>query len=141
MLRGKNGTIYNQHKYINKVRRYVAALEFGDLDVAYGFFDEGARFSNLDTPSGKTHSLEEDRAGHEDFRQKFEISSIDQRGYPDLMKYELDNAKVVYSWWDFRVVRKSDKKKINIPVMLSHRFNDDGKIIHEYAYFSSKLLD
>lgn len=137
----KNGTIYNQHKYINKVRRVVAAFEFGDPDTAYSFFADNATFSNLDTPSGESHSLEEDKAGNAEFYEKYEVVSIDERGYPDFMKYEIDNAKVVYSWWDIRLVRKSDKKKLNIPIMFSHRFNDDGKIIHEYAYFSSKLFD
>jgi hypothetical protein len=137
----KNGIIYNQHPFINKVRRMVAAMEFGDLDTMYSFFDEKATFQNLDTPKGKSNTLADDRAGHEKMRESFEIASVDERGYPDYLKYEINDSHVVYSWWDVRIVRKSDKKKILVPLMLSHTFNKDGKITSEFAYYSSKLFD
>jgi hypothetical protein len=85
--------------------------------------------------------LADDRAGHEKMRESFEIASVDERGYPDYLKYEINDSHVVYSWWDVRIVRKSDKKKILVPLMLSHTFNKDGKITSEFAYYSSKLFD
>ena len=73
--------------------------------------------------------------------EAFDITSIDVSGYPDFLHYEQGNSKVVQSWWTLRVTRKSDKRKIDIPLLLIHDFNDDGKIVREIAYLSSKLLE
>jgi hypothetical protein len=73
--------------------------------------------------------------------EKFEINSIDVVGYPDYLEYDLRDGKTVQSWWDIRLTRKSDKKKIVMPAMFIHDFNDEGKIVRSSAYFSSKWLD
>ena len=57
------------------------------------------------------------------------VNSIDAVGYPDYVEYDMNNSKVVQSWWEFRLTRKSDKKKLIIPAMYLHDFNDEGKII------------
>ena len=36
---------------------------------------------------------------------------------------------------------KFDKKKIVVPLMLKHDFNDAGMIAGESAYYSTKLLE
>lgn len=137
----ENGTIYNHHEYINKVRRMIYAYQFNDLETAYSFFDEKARFSNINMPIGETYSLEENKENDKKFLENFEITSIDLRGYPDYLNYSLGNAKVVQSWWVLRVIRKSDKKSLNIPFMFIHDFNDDGLITAESAYYSSKMFE
>ena len=62
-------------------------------------------------------------------------------GYPDYLEYDLRDSKTVQSWWDFRLTRKSDNKKIVMPVMYIHDFNDEGQIIRSSAYLSTKWLD
>lgn len=137
----ENGTIYNHHKYINNVRRLVAAIEFGDVETQYSFFAENAQFTNIHMPLGESISMEEDKEGMKNFRAEFDITSIDVRGYPDYLNYGIGNSKVVQSWWTVRLVRKSDKKKINLPLMFMHSFNDDGKITREVGYFSLQMLE
>ncbi len=137
----ENGTIYNHHEYINKVRRLIHAFENDDPETGYSFFDEKARFSNINMPVGKTLSMEESKEGDKKFKEQFEVNSIDVRGYPDYLNYGLGNAKVVQSWWNVRLTRKSDDKKIVVPLMLMHNFNDEGMITSETAYFSAKLLE
>jgi len=137
----KNGTIYNHHEYINNVRRMIHAFEKGDLDKAYSFYDEKARFLDQNSPDRKIMSLADVKANDKKFLDKFEINSIDVSGYPDYLHYELGNTKVVQSWWNYRLTRKSDKKKIVLPVFFIDDFNDDGKITFEHVYYSEKLLE
>lgn len=137
----KNGTIYNHHEYINNVRRMIHAFENGDLDKAYSFYDEKARFLDQNSPDRKIMSLADMKVNDKKFLDKFEINSIDVSGYPDYLHYELGNTKVVQSWWNYRLTRKSDKKKIVLPVFFIDDFNDDGKITFEHVYYSEKLLE
>jgi len=137
----ENGTIYNHHDNINSVRRLMAALEHHDMDKFYSFFDEKATFRSIHMPTGtKSLTLEEDKEGMKQMMENFNITSIDVQGYPDYLNYELGNAKIVQSWWKLKMTRKSDKKKISMPLFLLHDFNDDGKIISESVYFSQTLM-
>lgn len=135
-----NGTIYNHHDNINKVLRMVAALEHSDVDKAFGFFTDDARFTNLDMADGEFHTVAQEKEGFSNMLKDWTIESIDVRGYPDYLEYELGGAKVVQSWWDFRVKRKSDGKKVNIPVLLVHNFNDDGMITREMGYYTARAM-
>ncbi len=137
----ENGTIYNHHEYINKVRSMVHAFENYDFEKGYSFFDEKARFRNINMPIGNTQSLEEVKESDKTFLENYDINSIDVRGYPDYLNYGIDNTKLVQSWWNYRLTRKSDNKKFVIPVLFIHYFNDEGMIINETAYFSAKLLE
>lgn len=137
----ENGTIYNHHEYINNVRNLIHAFEFGDLDKAYGYYDDKCNFRNIHMPAGESRNKEESLAGHQKFKEDFDINSIDVRGYPDYLNYGLNDSKVVMSWWTIRLTKKSDDKKINLPMMFIHNFNDDGKITSETAYFSAKMLE
>ena len=135
-----NGTIYNQHEYINKVRRMMAAFENMDLEKAYSYFDEKSSFSNLEMPVGESINLEELKANHQAFYKNFEVVSIDVVGYPDALHYEIGDGMTIQSWWNFRLIRKSDKKKLVMPAMYTHDFNDDGMITRSLGYFSTKVL-
>ena len=139
----KNGTIYNNHEYINNVRRMIYAFENKDYSTAYSFYDEKAQFTygNIPDDAQKPLTLAQMKESDKKFFDKFEINSIDVSGYPDYLHYELGNTKVVQSWWNFRLTRKSDKKKIILPMFYIHNFNDDGKISSESAYFDESLLD
>ena len=136
-----NGTLYNQHDNINKVRRMMAAFENGDLEKAYSFFDEKATFANLEMAIGESLTLEESKERNKGMRERFEIKSVDVVGYPDYLHYEISDGRVVQSWWNFTLIRKSDKKKIVVPAMYTHDFNEDGMITNSMAYYSSKALD
>ena len=137
----ENGTIYNQHEHINTVRKMIAAFIHGDMDKYYSYFDEDARFRNIHTPVGQPGlTLEEEKESMAKMREAFEFKGMDVQGYPDYLNYGLGDAKVVQSWWKVRLVRKSDQKKIVLPLMLINDFNDEGKITGESAYFSKELM-
>ena len=137
----ENGVIYNHHDYINKVRRMMGALENGDIETFYSYFDEKATFRNVHMPVGETMTLAEEKEGMQKMMEKFEFTSIDVQGYPDYLNYGLGNAKVVQSWWKVRMIRKSDKKEIVMPLMLIHDFNDEGKITRDNAYYSLSMMN
>ncbi|MGI9531953.1 nuclear transport factor 2 family protein [Lutimonas sp.] len=137
----ENGKLYNHHDYINHVRRMMAALENGDMDKFYSYYDEKATFRNIHMEPGKTSmTLEEDKEGMNSMMEAFDITAIDVQGYPDYLNYGLGDAKVVQSWWKLRMTRKSDSKKIVLPLFLIHDFDDEGKIIGENAYYSQALM-
>ncbi|WKK65353.1 nuclear transport factor 2 family protein [Lutimonas zeaxanthinifaciens] len=137
----KNGTIYNHHDYINSVRRMMAALENKDMEKFYSYYHDDARFRNIHMAVGTdAMTLEQDREGMQKMMEAFDITSIDVQGYPDYLNYGLGNAKVVQSWWKVRMTRKSDDKKIVMPLFLIHDFDDDGKIVGENAYYSASLM-
>jgi limonene-1,2-epoxide hydrolase len=137
----KNGTLYNSHDNINTVRKMMMAIEHSDLDKAYSYFSEKARFRNINQPRGESSTLEEDRAGLEKMLESFAIDSFDVVGYPDYLEYEIGSSKVVMSWWNLRLTHKADKKKIVLPAMYVHYFNDEGEIINETGYYSMKLFE
>jgi len=137
----KNGTLYKHHEYINSVRRLIHAWEFGDEETYFSFFDKDAQFRSIHDNIGDFETLDEAKEGFNSFRENYEVKSADIRGYPDYLHYEQGNSKVVQSWWTVRLIRKSDKKELVIPVFLIHDFNDDGKITDETVYFSAKRFE
>lgn len=138
----KNGTIYNHHDYINKVRIMVHSMENKDYDRSYSTYDKDATFRHVGmSPDEKGMTLGQMRDYDKVFLSQFEVTSIDQVGYPDYLHYEMGDQKVVQSWWNFNMVRKSDKKKIVMPMLFIDTFNDKGLIVDEIAYFSEKLLE
>ncbi|GGK32597.1 hypothetical protein GCM10007962_28690 [Yeosuana aromativorans] len=135
-----NGTIYNHHDNINKVLRMMAALEHSDVDKAFSFFTDDARFTNLDMADGDFHTVAQEKESFSNMLKDWTIESIDVRGYPDYLEYELGGAKVVQSWWVARMTRKSDGKKVKLPIMLVHDFNDDGMITREAGYYTTQAM-
>ncbi len=138
----KNGEIYNHHENINSVRKMIHAFENKDYDKAYGFYDEKAMFSDINSLDiNKEFTLSEQKSNDKKFLDAFDITSIDQVGYPDYLHYEMGDAKIVMSWWNFRLIRKSDKKALIVPVFYIDNFDDKGKIISEMAYYNGKALE
>ena len=135
-----NGTIYNSHENINTVRKMIGALENADLDKAFSYFTENAQFSNLDMGRGDSHGVAEEKEALKTFLKDYTIDSIDVIGYPDYLEYEIWDSRVVQSWWDLRVTRKKDNKKFVIPAMLTHNFNEEGKITRETGYYTMSAL-
>lgn len=137
----QNGVLYDHHEYINKVRRMMSAFENNDLEVAYSYFDEKCRFNSLESPVGEAMTLDEIKERNKGVMEAFEITSIDVVGYPDYLEYDLRDGQTVQSWWNFRMTRKSDGKKIVMPALYIHDFNDEGKIVRSNAYISTKIMD
>ena len=137
----KNGTIYNHHDYINKIRLMVRAFENKDFAKAYSFYDKKVQFRNINMPiDAKSMTLDQMKDVDKKMMDDFDITSIDVVGYPDYLNYEMGNAKVVQSWWNMRMTRKSDKKKIVVPILFIDTFSDEGMIVDEMAYFSDSLM-
>ncbi|MCJ7757581.1 MAG: nuclear transport factor 2 family protein [Gillisia sp.] len=136
-----NGTIYNHHENINTVRKMIYAFEQKDLDKAYTFYDENARFLNSSSPTFEGISLTEQKEIDKMIFEKYDITSIDMVGYPDYLHYEMGDARAVLSWWNINLIRKSDKKAIVLPIHYQMNFNKEGKITSEMAYYDAKLLD
>lgn len=137
-----NGQIYNHHENINSVRKMVYAFENKDFDKAYSYYDDKATFIDINDPDiNKEITLAEQKENDKKMFEMYDLVSIDQVGYPDYLHYELDDARVVQSWWKIRLIRKSDKKNIVLPMMFIDTFNDKGKIINEIAYYSQKVLE
>lgn len=137
----KNGEIYNHHENINSVRKMVYAFVNKDFDKSYSFYDEKARFRDINSTDGKSISLTEQKASDQKLLENFEITGVDINGYPDYLHYEKEDVRVVQSWWTYRLIRKSDKKAIDLPVLYIDNFDDKGKITSEIAYYSTKVLD
>ncbi len=128
-------------KHIGQLfRKAMYAWERGDIDQYMSYYGENAEFYDINTEWGKTRTKAEERANIGQFRDLFEIKSIDMVGYPDYLEYEMDNGREVLSWWKMNLVRKSDKKAITLPVHLSMGFDENGKIISESAYYSESML-
>ena len=137
----KNGTIYNHHDYINKIRLMIRAFENKDFVKAYSFYDKKAQFRNINMPvDAKSMTLDQMKDSDKKMMDEFEITSIDVVGYPDYLNYEMGNSKVVQSWWNMRMTRKSDKKNVVVPILFIDTFNDEGMIVDEMAYFSDSLM-
>ena len=135
-----NGTIYNHHENINTVRKMIYAFENKDFEKCYSAYTKDASFSDMNTPDNKQMTLDEVKANDQGFLKNFEIVSIEMSGYPDYLHYEMDDARVVLSWWRYNLIRKSDKKAIVLPVHLMDNFNADGKIISETVYYNGASL-
>jgi ketosteroid isomerase-like protein len=138
----KNGEIYNHHENINSVRKMIHAFENKDFDKAYSYYDDKATFSDINsTDINKEYTLAEQKENDKKMFEMYDLLSIDQVGYPDYLHYELDDARVVQSWWKIRLIRKSDKKNIVLPILFIDTFDDKGKITSEIAYYSQKILE
>ena len=138
----ENGVIYDNHEYINAVKMAFAAFENGDLETAYSYFADDARFRNSSMlPGDKSATLDAIKERNIGFLDTFEVVSIDMNGYPDYLHYERGDMDLVQSWWTFRLIRKSDNKKIVVPAFYTHTFNKEGKIISGTSYINEKLFE
>ena len=136
-----NGTIYNQHENINKLRLMMAAAEHGDMEKYYSYFDKNATFWDINDMDYKPHNLEAEKAADKAVLGLYEFVSIEQTGYPDFMKYEIGGGGgTLYSWWNVHLRRKSDKKVIKVPFHYDHTVSKEGKIVNMISYYNAALL-
>ena len=135
----KNGVIYMNHENINSVRKLQYAYANGDVEKAMSFFHENASFNDINESSVMNQEQILERDGK--IFAGWDLDSLDEVGYPDYLEYDWRESKVVTSWWNFRMIRKSDGKKVTLPVHFSDRFDNDGKIVWRTSYWNKSLLD
>ena len=137
----ENGKVFINHPYIVTVRKMVNAYMGKDLKTFMDFYADDAGFSNTAMDWQESINKEE---REKDVQQNFaDIDDIKfkQIGYPDCVYYAEGNNYTVYSWWEYSFTVKESGKKVVMPIMLSHSFNDDGKVASEIAYFSTNHLE
>ena len=135
----RNGTIYKDHENIRTLRKVISYFEMGDHDKAYSFYTKGARFSDINAPIGSSNSIAENREGFEQTLTKYDLISIDEYGYPDLLDYEGSGSETI-SWWTFRFKSKKTGELIKVFCHFTHSFNAEGQITRQVAYYNGALL-
>lgn len=135
-----NGKVYDNHPNIVTVRKAMRAFVNKDLDTFASFFHEKASFASLTQELGESSNMEEFK-GYltEKYYQDGLKLMVEEIGYPDCVYYARNDMHVVYSWWKMTI--KKGEEKIQYGFMLSHDFDQDGKIMRQNAYVSSNHLD
>jgi len=133
----ENGTVYIDHPYITTLRKLINAYTAEDLKTVLSFYDENARFSSLETGWDQSIDLDTRAKFIEEHFGERKDYHFEQIGYPDCIYYELNDGFVVYSWWEYSYTEEESGKRVSAPLMLSHSFNDEGKIIQEMGYYST----
>jgi hypothetical protein len=136
----ENGKIFINHPYIVTVRKLVNAYCAMDVKAMAEFYSKDARFYNSTMKMGESMDLAARIKASEATFANSENIRMRQFGYPDCMYYSKEDNYVVYSWWILTSTQKAGGKKIELPIMLSHTFNKDGKIVDEMAFYSSNHL-
>lgn len=135
----ENGKVYDNHPYILTVRKLVNTFQDGDADKYRTFFTDDAQFIFSWNEFGDRKSLDESMEGMKKMFAEGFKAKVEEFGYPDCVFYERGGNHVVYSWWKYTVMK--DGENYEFPVMLSHTFNDDGKIVNEFVYASSNHFE
>ena len=137
----ENGKIYINHPYIIIVRKLVNAYCAKNIVTMSEFFSPDALFSNSTKKWGVSIDFAARKKELETDFAKSTIIKMRQVGYPDCIYYAKDDNYVVYSWWVWSGISKESGKKTEFPVMLSHSFNKEGKIVSEDEYYSSNHFE
>jgi ketosteroid isomerase-like protein len=137
----ENGKIYINHPYIITVRKLVNDYCAENLAAMTAMYSPDTYFSGSTMKWGESIDL---TTRKKDLEKEFaETDNIKMRqvGYPDCIYYAKNDSYVVYSWWVWSGTSKATGKKVEFPLLLSHSFNNDGKIVSEEAYYSSNHFE
>lgn len=137
----ENGTVYINHPYIVTVRKLMNAWCAENLDSLAKFYSPKAFFFELPFKQSKFIGLDESLKETRDVFDKYDNLKMVQTGYPDCIYYSKDDNYAVYSWWVLSYTTKDGRKKSEIPVMMTHWFDKDGKISAEFVYLSSNHFE
>lgn len=137
----ENGKIFINHPYIITVRKLLNAYCSMNLNATVDYYTKDAQFYNSTMKMGESMDLEAKIKTLESTFAAAESIKSKQIGYPDCMYYAKEDNYVVYSWWVLIFTPKNGGKKIELPIMLSHTFNKEGKIVDEMAFYSSNHLE
>jgi hypothetical protein len=134
-----NGTIWIDHPYIGTVRRLMNNFGIGEIDAAYEELGPDARIYDINMAIGEFQTIEERREWEKGVFTNFNLLSIDESGYPDLLEYNGDGMTVL-SWW---IMKFQDKRNLKIVDLYLHRsdtVDEEGKIINTILYYNGQLL-
>jgi len=137
----ENGKVYINHPYIINVRKGVNSYCAENLAAMIGIYSPDATFGNSTMKYGLSINLAERKKELEKEFAETDNIKMKQIGYPDCIYYAKDDEFIVYSWWVWSGIIKASGKKIEFPMMLAHTFNKDGKIVNEYAYYSTNHFE
>lgn len=137
----ENGKVFINHPYIITVRKLVNAYCAKNLATMAEIYSTETFFSNSTMKWNQTIDMDARKKELENYFSETDNINMIQDGYPDCIYYAKNDSYVVYSWWMLTSTSKADGKKTEIPVMLYHSFNKEGKIAVEMAYYSSNHLD
>lgn len=136
----ENGKIYKDHKFIGVVRRMMSNFERGDLDKAYQDFLPNAKLFDINLPFGESRSIEEHKKMSQELYKNFEIISVNEWGYPDLLEYNGDGYSLI-SWWVIILKNKKSKKETKVFLHSSITLNNEGKIQRLVDYYNGAALN
>jgi ketosteroid isomerase-like protein len=137
----ENGKIYINHPYIITVRKLVNAYCAKNITTMTEIYSPDATFSNSTMKWGESIDMKARKKDMENYFSEMDKINMRQVGYPDCIYYAKNDSYVVYSWWVLTTTSKADGKKTELPIMLSHTFNKEGKIVDELAYFSTNHFE
>lgn len=137
----ENGKVFINHPYIVTVRKLINAYCAEDMDAMLEYYNPEVRFTDMTMEWRDFVVLDEEKQIWKDRFEQYDDFKMTQVGYPDCIYYELNDDYVVYSWWIHSAKSVSDGKVVEFPIMLSHTFDKDGKIIQSMAYFSSNHIE
>jgi ketosteroid isomerase-like protein len=137
----ENGKVFINHPYIITVRKLVNAYCAKNMAAMSEIYSPDASFSNSTMKWGTTIDMETRKKDMENYFSEMDKINMQQVGYPDCIYYAKNDSYVVYSWWIITTTSKTNGKKTELPMMLSHSFNKEGKIVDEQAYFSSNHFE
>jgi hypothetical protein len=137
----ENGKIYINHPYIINVRKGVNSYCAKNLAAMIEIYSPDATFGNSTMKWGKSIDLAERKKELEKQFVETDNIKMKQIGYPDCIYYAKDDEYVVYSWWVWSGISNANGKKTEFPIMLAQTFNKDGKIVNEYAYYSTNHFE
>jgi len=133
----ENGTVFINHPYINTVRKLLNDYIAKDVEAWSEYFVPNAVFMlNSKTFDDYLTLKERKESLTEVFADRDKVI-FEQIGYPDCIYYAIDDFYHVLSWWTVTDISKEGEKYV-FPIALIHRFNKDGKIVWETAYFNAK---
>ena len=136
----ENGKIYINHPYILTVRKLVNAYCSEDLDSLRKFYASNAVFTDMSRKMGTSLNLEQALNGSKKTFDDLSNITFEQVGYPDCIYYAREDNYTVYSWWSMSFTNKEGKKYSGIPVMLSHTFDKNGKVVGQSLFRDTNLL-
>lgn len=136
-LTRENGKVFINHPYIATVRKLVNAYCNEDLTSMLKYYATNARFSSTEGQWGQSIDLETRKKQIQANFDGSEDLKLKQIGYPDCIHYDEGNQYTVYSWWEFSFKDTASGKNIVLPLMLTHNFDNDGKIAFESAFYST----